>query len=205
MKLLTQVLILSLLAMVSLMALASSSSPDDVSVQRYVLPQRGHFELKVPITWHARVTRTTKPVPPQIEFAARKGAPFIMTVTPIWQTATTQLPTNKEELRKRVEYAVGGIQPFAVETKINLIELEGASGPGFYFSATDQAPLPGGYKFMNKGALLVNDLTVMFTLLTNEGQEAIVRQALGMLQSARHVPPARSPSASPRNKTTPKS
>jgi hypothetical protein len=61
------------------------------------------------------------------------------------------------------------------------------SGPGFYFSATDQAPRPGDYKFLTHGVLKAGGLAVSFTILTRDGQEQIVRDALAMLKTARHV------------------
>jgi hypothetical protein len=78
---------------------------------------------------------------------------------------------------------------FSVEQdEIKVNEFAGTAGPGFYFFATDAAPGPGGYKFMNRGMLKVGDLAVTFTILTNEGQDGIVRAALEMLKSAVHVP-----------------
>jgi hypothetical protein len=76
-----------------------------------------------------------------------------------------------------------------VETNIGVIEFAGSSGPGFYFSVTDRAPKPDEYKFMTQGMLKVSDLVMTFTILTNDGQEQIARDALAMLRSAIHVQP----------------
>jgi hypothetical protein len=188
-----QALLISLVTVFSLAVWGAPAELDGVNVRRYALPQRGYVELKVPTIWRAKVSQTTKTVPPVIEFAARNGQPFIFTLTPLGTAGADGLPANTEELRKRVEYAASGIQPFALETKLNLLELKGTAGAGFYFVATDQAPMPGGYKFLARGAILIGDLTLMFTLLTNEGQEDIVRQALAMLESARYAGTARLP------------
>jgi hypothetical protein len=53
-----------------------------------------------------------------------------------------------------------------------------------YFSATDRAPKPGEYKFMTQGMLQVGELSVTFTILTNEGQELVIKQALDALKGA---------------------
>jgi hypothetical protein len=64
------------------------------------------------------------------------------------------------------------------------VEFQGRSGPGFYFSATDRAPKPGEYKFLTQGIVRVGELSVTFTILTNDGQEAVVKQALEALKGA---------------------
>jgi hypothetical protein len=40
---------------------------------------------------------------------------------------------------------------------------------------------------MTRGKLKVGDVSVTFTILTNEGQDAVVRSALAMLKSASRV------------------
>ena len=74
----------------------------------------------------------------------------------------------------------------ATEKNIPIRRLAGAAGRGFYFQATDKAPAPGEYKVMTQGAIVLADLIVTFTALTNEGQGEIVAAALAMLTSAEH-------------------
>ena len=63
----------------------------------------------------------------------------------------------------------------------------GASGPGYYFTATDRAPKAGEYKYLLQGMVKVSELVVTFTILTNAGQEPIAHQALSMIKSAVHL------------------
>ena len=42
---------------------------------------------------------------------------------------------------------------------------------------------------MTQGMLKVSDLVVTFTILTNDGQEQVPRDALSMLTSAVHIQP----------------
>ena len=65
------------------------------------------------------------------------------------------------------------------------MEFSGRSGPGYCFSATDRAPQPGEYKYLTQGIVRVGELSVTFTILTNDGQEAVVKQALEALKGAR--------------------
>jgi hypothetical protein len=72
------------------------------------------------------------------------------------------------------------------EGDLEIRRLQGASGIGFYFVATDRVPQPEEFRYMNQGILEVGDLTVTFTILTNEGQDAVVEEALAMLKGAVH-------------------
>lgn len=121
-----------------------------------------------------------------ISFGASQGKPFIVSMTPIWQKQPNRPGPNQETLRKDVEAMMGSIRPFAVEKNIKIVKFEGASGPGFYFSATDNAPTRDGFKYMTKGELAVGELTLTFTILTNDGQADVVRDSLTMFRSAIH-------------------
>jgi len=187
MNLLKQAMLFASFVIVSLVSCGASAAESASNTERYALPQRGYLELNVPATWRATVSQPKKPVPPTINFAAREGGPFILNVTPRWRTAANKLRLTKEAVRRRVSHSWGGIRPFARESSLDLIELRGNSGPGFYFTATDSAPRPGGYKYLTKGEVVVEDLVLMFTMLTNEGQQSVVSDALAVLQSARHV------------------
>lgn len=157
------------------------------SEKRFALPERGFFQLSVPSGWTDQFDQNSKS--PLISFRQSQGQPFIVSITPAWQTAAGKSALSREELRTEVEEMASAIHMFSVEQDdIKVNEFAGASGPGFYFFATDAAPGPGGYKFMNRGMLKVGDLSVTFTILTNEGQDGIIRAALEMLKSAVHVP-----------------
>ncbi|MEK7735071.1 MAG: hypothetical protein AAB329_06480, partial [Pseudomonadota bacterium] len=90
------------------------------------------------------------------------------------------------ELRQRVEQVVGQIKPRAVWKHIQVIELRGNAGIGYYYAATDKAPKPGEYKYLTQGILRVDNLLVTFTILTNDGQQDVVADALALLRSAVH-------------------
>ena len=64
--------------------------------------------------------------------------------------------------------------------------LTGTSGSGYYFTATERDAGPGEFRFMSQGALQLDELTLWFTILTNEGEDTIAVDALAMLQAAVH-------------------
>ena len=70
----------------------------------------------------------------------------------------------------------------------------GASGKtGYYFSATDRAPEPGGYKYLTQGVLGMHELRVAFTVLANGQSQEPTAQALELLRSLRRAPASKSP------------
>jgi hypothetical protein len=75
-----------------------------------------------------------------------------------------------------------------VEKSLPLKALTGPSGSGYYFVATDRAPALGEWKYLTQGIIRVDDIVLAFTILTNDGQEATVTAALGMLRHAVHNP-----------------
>jgi len=76
------------------------------------------------------------------------------------------------------------------------IVYQAASGAPFVVLVTPVAPAkPGEYKYLAQGLLGVGTELVSFTILTNDGQEAVVDAALELLRSARLV--ARKPGAKP--------
>jgi hypothetical protein len=153
--------------------------------KRYALERSGFFQLKVPAGWRDEVDAKTQP--PVVSFRPAEGKPFLVSVIPA-QAAQGKRVASRQQLRDEVEQMAAAIRHFSVEgDKVKLQEFAGASGPGFQFFATDAAPAAGEFKFMTRGKLNVKDVSVTFTILTNEGQEAVVRSALAMLKSAARV------------------
>ncbi len=73
-----------------------------------------------------------------------------------------------------------------MEKTIEVIEFEGTSGVGYYFSVSDPMPKPGEYKHLTQGIIPVGILMVPFSIFTNDGQQGIVTEALTVLKSATH-------------------
>ena len=90
------------------------------------------------------------------------------------------------QLRDAVRDLAERIQPEALEPYLAVRHIAGNNDGGFYFTATDRGPGAGDFKFMNQGALQAGDLTLWFTILTNEGQDTVAVEALAMLQGAVH-------------------
>ena len=175
-----------LLLMTLLLAGQPPGSAQEAAASRYELPNRDTLELLVPPNWDATVDQPDDGGSPTIELRAREGASFEIYITPDWPDAPDEAVPDAETLRETVRGAAERIRSQVVEENLEIRRLQGASGVGFYFVATERAPQPEEFKYMNQGELQVGELTLTFTILTNDGQEAIVEEAFAMLSRAVH-------------------
>jgi hypothetical protein len=163
----------------------SLACADDARLRRYEMPDLDTLELTLPPGWVDTVDAPPGGMP-TIQLAPAEGPPFEVHVTP--ESADPDAPSVKDAdaLREAVRELAERIKPQAVEESIDIRPMEGASGTGFHFSVTDRAPPPDEYRYMTQGALQTGELILWFTILTNDGQQAAVADALSMLQSAVH-------------------
>ena len=166
---------------------ASVTFAEEARVRSYALPDHGQFQLRVPMSWKHEVRQSPNRLPPTIVFKPQTGAAFEIFLTPIWP-ARPDVPTaTPERLRRQVEQAAERAKPKATESTIDVKELRGSAGVGYYFSATDRAPAPGEYKYLTQGLIRVGTLVTTFTLLTNDEATSTVADALAMIGSAGHA------------------
>jgi len=132
-----------------LVALVGEAVAADAALKKvYPLPDRGALALEVPANWKDSVKQPAADEPPTLDFAPVEGKSFIVTLLPLWRTHADQPLPDKRNCASRSSTR-SGVLPYAVEQDIKVVELEGADG--YYFSVTDNALKPGGYKFMTQG------------------------------------------------------
>ncbi|MGH8249296.1 MAG: hypothetical protein ACREVI_01145 [Steroidobacteraceae bacterium] len=153
-------------------------------LRRFELPNLDTLELVLPAGWVDSVDQPPGGVDMTIQLRPAQGAPFEVFIAPEWPDADDLEVPDSGALKSAVADAAIRIQAQAVERPLEIRSLEGANGIGYYFSATDAAPAEDAFKYMNQGALQVGNLTVWFTILTNDGQENVVADALAMIQQA---------------------
>ena len=172
-----------------LVSAGAGAQTSATSERRFQLPDHGYLVLQIPLDWRDRVAQPPNRLPPTIGFAPQSGKPFRVLITPIWPISKDRPPQSRDEIRASVERGAQGARSQAVESELRVVGFPGRSGPGFHYSATDRAPKPGEYKFLTQGMVRVGELSATFTILTNDGQEAVVKQALEALKGARQQGP----------------
>jgi hypothetical protein len=174
---------------IAILLLAFACGPalaDEGGSRRYELPNLDTLELALPAGWQDETDVPPGGIPLTIRLYPAAGAPFEVFVTPESPEPTAGGTRDIEALREAVRDAAQRMQPQAVEESIEIRRLQGGSGIGFYFAATDRAPQPEEFRYMNQGALQTGELTLWFTILTNDGQGGVVADAFAMLQAAVH-------------------
>lgn len=174
------------LALVAALLAALTAAADSSFLRRFVLPNHDTLELTLPAGWVDHYEQPAGGGPPTIEIATAEGGARQVFVTPEWVDPTDKEIRELPQLRDDIRELAERIQPETVESYLEIRQLSGANGIGYYFSATDRNPGPGEFKFMSQGALQVGTLTLWFTVLTNEGEDTVAVEALSMLQTAVH-------------------
>ena len=137
--------------------------------------------------YHGKMKYGNQPTacPPTIVFTQKTGASFTVLITPTRPAKKDTPKKTAEQIRELVRQAAESVKLQAVEETIDLFEFKGTSGLGYNFFATDRAPKQGEHRYITQGMLGVGELLLTFTILTNEGQQAIVTQALSMLTTSK--------------------
>jgi hypothetical protein len=164
----------------------------------YPLPEHGSIAFKIPSSWKDQIQQLKGDLPPTITWSQQSphpaseppsqqpAAPFRILVTVGWQGQEAGAKLTEAELKQRVDQGMAAAESQAAEKQLEMKELRGPSVHGYYFSATDRAPKPGEHKYLTQGIALSDDLIVAFTIFTNQGQQAVVTEALNAIGSATH-------------------
>lgn len=150
------------------------------------LPGRDDYVLTVPDSWIVQTRRPRADLPPTVAVTSKEGDAIRALITPIWPIGNAKTPTQ-DLVRSLVEGAAKEAQPRAVERSLPLQRITGPSTNGYYFSATDRQPGMGGYKYQTQGMIVLDELSIMFTILHNDGTQKLAKQGLEMLRTAHRV------------------
>jgi len=168
-------------------ATATTAIAADAEKRAFALPDNSKLELNIPAGWKDEAKAKQGSAPASIALTPREGAPFQVVGTPMGRQRAGSSADTAISMRHNVQQAADKIKPSAAEQYLPVESLTGAPGPGFYFSATDREPKPGDFKYLTQGMLLVGDIVVGFSILTNDGHEKANNEALAMLKSASHL------------------
>ena len=183
----------SLAGVVLFLATAATAVAADGEKKTFPLPDNSKLELAIPAGWKDELKASPASkgspgkAPTTVALTPREGAPFEVAVTPVGRQKPGASTDTAIKMRLSVQQGADKVKPSAIEQYLAVEQLTGAPGPGYYFSATDREPKPNEFKHLTQGMLLVGDVVVAFSILTNDAQEKVRDQALAMLKSASHI------------------
>lgn len=176
-----------LAAAAGLFLISAAVHAEPKGFRSYQLPQHGSLQLSVPQSWNDQMRQSPQGFPPTILFTPDAGYRFNVQVTPLWPSKPGAKMPDADRIKTTVNTAANEAKAHAAETTVPIQEIKGQSGSGAYFALTDRDPKPGEFKYLSQGMLCVGDLVLAFTILSNDGAESAVAEALNMLKSARQT------------------
>ena len=172
------------IALCGLLLVPPAQAQTDVAGRRYALGSESELLVRVPRAWQERVGQRDAKTPVTISYRPGSGAAFEVLLTPMLGRG---IKASFEELRPGVASMAEAASRQAVEPMLVLNELLGPEARGYYFKATDRKAKPGEFKYLAQGLLAVGEARLAFTILTNDGQQAVIDDAFNLLRSARVV------------------
>lgn len=167
------------------LAWAGAAMAEDSRLRRYELPDFDALEMRLPDGWQDSVDVQPGSAELTIELRPELGAAFEAYVTPEPNGQAPGRVQDAETLRESVRDAALRLPRPAGEA-LEIRRLQGADGVGYYFLATDLAPLPDEFRHLVQGALIAGGLVLRFEILVNDETDPVIAQALAMLQGAIH-------------------
>ncbi len=179
--------------LLSLLPGATGAATEERAPRTFTLTPGATLDLALPKTWKHQLQQppTGRPI---LLLTPGSGAAFQILITPVWADRPELTLPGTEEIRRNVTQALEQARPQAVETTLTLKEVMSSYARGYYFTATDKQPKEGEYKYMTQGMLRVGDAipcVLMFTILTQDGGDAVIAGALDLLRKARLNLPAK--------------
>lgn len=180
-----QLRITLVMALLLAVLLVPAAHAQDV-MHKYPIPGHGQLVLSVSPDWKEDVRQPKGQFPPTIYFLAKNGLDFEVSLIVGWNMADDPNFSKPERVRSAVEQSGKPLLAGAVEPKLVIQELTG--GKGYYFSLTDKEMKPQQYRYITQGMLILDELQIAFTILTNAPNPAGSKPFLQMLQNASHEP-----------------
>jgi hypothetical protein len=157
------------------------------SAQTFRLPGHGTLILNVPDTWRSDENQSQSG-PPTIKFEQKSGPAFVVLISAVWGATPQAGVPDDAKIRSIVASAAKNAEPQSLEGTLAIQDLQGGSGHGYYFKATDKAPPPGEFKYLVQGMVRTGAIALTFTILTNDNQGATAKAALELIRSAVQQP-----------------
>jgi hypothetical protein len=168
---------------------AAASDEDGFTWRRIKLPDHGSIELLAPAAWTVEAERFFLDPFPTIELKSPGGKEFSVLITPTWGTPDKPHFNDPANVLKFVKRARDKAVKWATTHHIDIVEIKGEHLAGYYFSAIDRHPKPGDWKYMTHGCAALEDLLLVFTILSNDAAQPEAAATLIMLQKAKRTPP----------------
>lgn len=166
---------------------STSNSVENIKIvnREYSLPEHGTLILRVPEKWNITYYEPgTRPSPIIIFYPQEKPHPFQLTISPLWDDSIERDVTDPEFIKRYLQEVGVNVLSYSDEDQLNLIELSGKSGNGYYFQLTDSSAPEHEFKYLTQGALAVGEILLVFSYFSNDNEDNNQTIIIEMMEQA---------------------
>lgn len=167
--------------------------PADATVERaFVVPGRGTLAMTIPSLWGFRTSKPDPSTSRNVMFMEPAGEyQMVLTLVPNAADVLKGDPTT----RAFVDNMRQAAKRKALEEDPPLLPIKGTGGEGLYFLVTDKEladkpDRPNEWKYLRAGALRIDQSLLLFSMLSNAKESAVVDSTLQAIREARLLPPS---------------
>jgi hypothetical protein len=167
-----------------LLLASASAFAENTIIRTFPIAEHGSLQLSAPQSWPVQTRRAGERQGLTIAFGPQDADTYQVLITPMPRAGKSEQAAGAVVVKQMVQLAAADAQQQAVEKTITVKELRAGVHVGYYFSATDRAPLTGEYRYLTQGMFALGETVIAFTILTNDGYESVVPAALTMIRNA---------------------
>lgn len=149
----------------------------------YDFPNATRLTLRLPEGWASTREAPQGAILPELHIGPSGERPrLFISIIPLGRDEPVMTLAN---LRQQVQASVNAFAPMAVEEVINIHDIHSLNATGYAYRLTDSNPLPGEFVYMTQGTLIVGATSILFTLLTNNGEANVELAGLSIVQGSK--------------------
>lgn len=169
--------------------LLAKSDDYELDTEVFDIPEHGELVMEVPRIWNYNFTKTDSQTPPLITFYvldSEEREIFQLNMSVFWEDGYERNITNLDYIKAMVNDAGTNTLRYSDQDTLELIDLTGRNGEGYYFELSDSNAGKKEYKYLTQGALSVGQVLLVFSLFSNDDEGILSDAMLRALKSARH-------------------
>jgi len=147
----------------------------------------GTVTFEAPTSWKPVESNHVEPGTASYRLFPPEPAQFELDITFIDFARAKRKALTDKDLETYVESDMASAAPQSIEGKATAVRF-GPRRDGVYVRLTDKAPKPGEFTLFTQGVRLQGDRLVLFTLMSNDKDASVLKQALAVVESVRFAP-----------------
>lgn len=161
----------------------------EIDTEVFEIPGHGELRMEVPRLWNYNFTKSDEQTPPLITFYVldeNENEIFQLNMSVFWEDGYARNITRLDYIKNMVMEAGNNTLRYSDENLLELKDIIGTNGKGYYFELTDSSAGKDEYQYLTQGALGVGKVLLVFSLFSNDSDGVLGDAMFRSLKSARH-------------------